>query len=434
MHIIIDIIILIVTIVVGIPVPFCFMAAALYMGIVAFPDFSFLMTVGFRALNSLTLLSIPFFIIAGMLMSSSGIAERLTSFADSVLGRMKGGLGAATIWACAIFGAISGTASSAVAAIGTIMIPKLEERGYPRYYSTAMVSCSAILGQLIPPSVPMILYGWVTQTSVTACFLATILPGIAMATIYSLINFYMVKRNFPTVAVEPPAPGFEKVKIVARATKRSIWSLLMPVIILGAIYGGATTPTEAAAVAVTYSIIIGFFVYKELNIKSFFDSLTSAATTSGVIILMLFFVTILGRLYTMQRVPMIIADFLLSISDNKIVILLMVNVFLIIIGMLMDDLSGTMLVAPLLLPLMMRIGVHPVHFAAILGTNLGLGNVTPPTAPILYLGGRIGKVQFNEYIPTALVFMILGNLPIIILTTYVPWFSMFLPRLIMGVK
>ncbi|MCD6362607.1 MAG: TRAP transporter large permease subunit, partial [Synergistetes bacterium] len=145
-------------------------------------------------------------------------------------------------------------------------------------------------------------------------------------------------------------------------------------------------------------------------------------------------VTILGRLYTMEQVPMKIANFLLSISHNKYVILLMINVFLIIIGMLMDDLSGTMLVAPLLLPLAVRIGVHPVHFAAILGTNLGLGNVTPPTAPILYLGGRVGKVSFDQYIKPALVFMLFGNVPVIILTTYFPSLSMFLPRLILGIR
>jgi TRAP-type C4-dicarboxylate transport system permease large subunit len=149
---------------------------------------------------------------------------------------------------------------------------------------------------------------------------------------------------------------------------------------------------------------------------------------------MLFFVTILGRLYTMQQVPMKIAAFLLSFSDNKIVILLMVNIFLIIIGMLMDDLSGTMLSAPLLMPLMLQIGVHPIHFAAILGTNLGLGNVTPPTAPILYLGGRIGNVPIDQYIKPALIFMVFGNIPIIILTTYMPGLSMWLPRLLMGVK
>ena len=149
---------------------------------------------------------------------------------------------------------------------------------------------------------------------------------------------------------------------------------------------------------------------------------------------MLFFVTILGRLYTMQQVPMKIAKFLLSTSDNKYVILLMVNVFLVIIGMLMDDLSGTMLAAPLLMPLMLQIGVHPIHFAAILGTNLGLGNVTPPTAPILYLGGRVGGVQIDEYLKPALIFIVFGFLPIILITTYVPNLSLFLPRLIMGIK
>lgn len=434
MHIIIDILILIVGLSIGVPVPFAFMAAALYMALVAFPDLSFLASVGFRALNSITLLSIPFFIMAGMLMGSSGIAEKLVIFAEALLGRMRGGLGAATIWACAIFGAISGTASSAVAAIGTIMIPKLEERGYPRYYTTAMVSCAAILGQLIPPSVPMILYGWVTQTSITACFLSTVIPGVLTATLYSIINYIMVKKNFPFVKVEPPAPGFEKVKIIARATRQSMWSLLMPIIILGGIYGGITTPTEAAAVAVTYAIIVGFFVHKELTFKTFFKSLYTAATTSSVVVLMLFFVTILGRIYTMEKVPMKIADFLISISNNKYVILFMINVFLIIIGMLMDDLSGTLLVAPLLLPLAVRIGVHPVHFAAILGTNLGLGNVTPPTAPILYLGGRVGRVSFDQYIKPALIFMVFGNLPIIALTTYVPWLSMWLPRLVLGIK
>ncbi|MBC7332060.1 MAG: TRAP transporter large permease, partial [Synergistetes bacterium] len=300
--------------------------------------------------------------------------------------------------------------------------------------TTAMVSCAAILGQLIPPSVPMILYGWVTQTSITACFLSTVVPGVLTATLYSIINYIMVKRYFPSVKVEPPAPGFEKIRIIGRATRRSIWSLLMPVIILGGIYGGVTTPTEAAAVAVTYAIIVGFFVHKELTFKTFFRSLYTAATTSSVVVLMLFFVTILGRIYTMERVPMRIADFLISISDNKYVILFMINVFLIIIGMLMDDLSGTLLVAPLLLPLAVRIGVHPVHFAAILGTNLGLGNVTPPTAPILYLGGRVGKVSFDQYVKPALIFMIFGNLPIIALTTYVPELSMWLPRVVLGIK
>lgn len=432
-HIVIDLIILISSIVVGIPVPFCFMLAAIYMGVVFFPDFSFLMTIGFRGLNSLTILSIPFFIIAGALMGSAGIAERLTNFANSMLGRIRGGMGAASIVACAIFGAISGTASSAVACIGSIMIPRLEKLGYPRGYSTGMLSCAAVLGQLIPPSVPMILYGWVTQQSVAACFLSTVGPGIITTTLFCVINYFMVAR-FPSAKVDPPLSRPERNKVVMEAGRKGIWSLLMPVLILGGIYGGVTTPTEAAAVAVLYAVIIGFFVHKELKLKTMFRSLKSAATTSGVIVLMLFFVTILGRLYTMQQVPMKIANFLLGTFENKYLILLMVNFFLIIIGMLMDDLSGTMLAAPLLMPLMLKIGVHPIHFAAILGTNLGLGNVTPPTAPILYLGGRIGGVSIEEYVKPALIYMFFGFVPVIILTTYLPDLSLFLPRLIMGIK
>ncbi|GHT00249.1 C4-dicarboxylate ABC transporter permease [Synergistales bacterium] len=433
MHIAIDLAILIVTIMVGIPVPFCFMAAALYMGVIYFPDFSFLTTVGFRGLNSLTLLSIPFFIMAGALMSSAGIAVRLTNFANSMLGRMRGGMGAATIVACAIFGAISGTCSSAVACIGSIMIPRLEELGYPRNYSTAMVSCASVLGQLIPPSVPMILYGWVTQESVAACFLSTVGPGLILMTVFCVINYFMVK-DLPTLKVDPPLTAPERNKVVRTAFRKGIWSLIMPVIILGGIYGGITTPTESAAVAVAYSIVIGFFVHRELEPKSLWKAFCVSATTSGVICLMLFFVSMLGRVYAMQQVPQKIAHFLLTFSDNKYVILLMVNVFLIIIGMMMDDLSGTILAAALLLPLMKQIGVHPVHFAAILGTNLGLGNVTPPCAPILYLGGRIGNVPINEYIKPAMVFMVVGHIPVILITTYFPELCLWLPRLVMNIK
>ncbi|MDO4786192.1 MAG: TRAP transporter large permease [Fretibacterium sp.] len=433
MHIVIDLVILIGTIIIGIPVPFCFMAAALYMGVIYFPDFSFLATVGFRGLNSLTLLSIPFFIMAGSLMSSAGIAERLTNFANSMLGRMRGGMGAATIVACAIFGAISGTCSSAVACIGSIMIPRLEQLGYPRSYSTAMVSCASVLGQLIPPSVPMILYGWVTQQSVAACFLATVVPGLLLMTIFCVINYFMCKK-IPTIQVDPPLPAAERNREIRLAFRKGIWSLLMPLIILGGIYGGVTTPTESAAVAVAYSILVGFLIHRELKFKTLWKAFCASATTSGVICLMLFFVTILGRVYTMQQVPMKISEYLIGLSDNKYVILFMVNIFLIIIGMLMDDLSGTMLVAPLLMPLMLKIGVHPIHFAAILGTNLGLGNVTPPTAPILYLGGRIGNVPINAYIKPALVFMIVGHLPVILLTTYLPELSLWLPRLLMGIR
>lgn len=433
MVIAINLLLLISLIVIGLPVPLCFMSAAIYMGMVYGFSFGFLLPAGYYALNSLTLLSMPFFIMAGALMSSSGIAQRLTIFAQAFLGRMRGGMGAATIVACAIFGSISGTCSAAVACIGGIMIPRLEDFGYPRPYSVAMVSCASVLGQLIPPSVPMILYAWVTQQSVAACFLATVLPGILMTFLMCVLNYFEVGK-IPSVKVEPQIPWEEKMKVIGHATKTGVWSLLMPVIILGGIYGGITTPTESAAIAVLYAILIGFFVHKELDLKILGHSLSTSATTSGVCALMLFFVSILAKIYTMQQIPQQLADFLLSLSDNKIVILLLVNLFLILIGMMMDDFSGTMLAAPLLLPLMLKIGVHPVHFAAIMGTNLGLGNVTPPCAPILYLGGRIGGASFDEYVKPALKIMLIVQLPVVLITTYFPQLSLFLPKLIMHIK
>jgi len=433
MVIAINLALLIGLIIVGLPVPLCFMSAAIYMGIVYDFSFSFLLPSGYYALNSLTLLSVPFFIMAGALMSSSGIAERLTDFAQAFLGRMRGGMGAATIVACAIFGAISGTCSSAVACIGGIMIPRLEKLGYPRYYSVAMVGCASVLGQLIPPSVPMILYAWVTQQSVAACFLATVIPGIITTILMCVVNWFEVRR-MGTVQVEPQIPFSQKVQVICKATKHGIWSLLMPVIILGGIYGGITTPTESAALAVFYAIIVGFLIHRELTPKILCDALINSSTTTGVCVLMLFFVSILAKVYTMQRIPQQLADFMMSISNNRIVLLLLVNAFLIIIGMMMDDFSGTMLSAPLLLPLMVTIGVHPVHFAAIMGTNLGLGNVTPPCAPILYLAGRIGGASVDEYFKPALKFMLFAQVPVIIMTTYIPGLSMWLPRLLMGVK
>lgn len=227
---------------------------------------------------------------------------------------------------------------------------------------------------------------------------------------------------------------WQQAREVGGATFRGIFALVGALIILGGIYGGFTTPTEAATLAVLYTIAVGFLIYRSLTLRELGRTLFTTATTTGVIILMLFFVMMLSRIYTMQNVPQRLIHMMTGISDNKYVILAMVNVFLLIIGMLMDDFSGTLLAAPLLFPLMKHIGVNPYHFAAIMGTNLGLGNVTPPCAPILYLGGRMANCSFDKFIGPALIFMIFGSLPVVIVTTYWPDLSLFLPRLIMGVK
>lgn len=429
MDIIIDLVILIGLLILGVPVPFCFMAAVLFLFILGNYDPMFIMATGFHKINSMAILCVLFFILMGGLMGSVGVAGRLVAISDAILGRKKSGLGTVSIISCAIFGAIAGTCSAAVAAIGSIMIPRMVERGYPRGQATGLVACASVLGQLIPPSVPMILYAWVTWQSVAACFLATVVPGIILVIIYSVINWLMC-RNLP-IKVSPPITPRQQVKELGHATHKGFSALLMPVIVLGGIYGGVFTPTESAGVATLYCILVGFFLYRTLTIKKLMNSMVNAITTTGVVILMVFFVMILSRLYVMENVPQRLVATLTGVTDNKYLLLLMVNLFLIILGMLMDDFSGTLLAAPLLFPLMQAIGIHPVHFAAILGTNLGLGNVTPPTAPILYLAGRIGKCKFDELITPAVIFMLFGAIPVVLLTTYFPVLSLALPHLIM---
>jgi len=429
MDIIIDLGILIGLLVLGVPVPFCFMAAVLFLFTLGNYDPMFIMATGFHKINSMAVLCVLFFILMGGLMSSTGVASRLVNISDSILGRKKSGLGTVSIVSCAIFGAIAGTCTAAVSAIGSIMIPRMVERGYPRGHATGLIACSSVLGQLIPPSVPMILYAWVTWQSVAACFLATVVPGIILVIIYSIINWFMC-RKLP-IKVSPPISPKEQIKEFGQASYKGFSALLMPIIVLGGIYGGVFTPTESAGVATLYCIFIGFFIYRTLNLKKLMNTMVSSITTTGVVILMVFFVMILSRLYIMENVPQRLVATLTGITDNKYLLLLMINLFLIILGMLMDDFSATLLAAPLLFPLIQAIGVHPIHFAAILGTNLGLGNVTPPTAPILYLAGRIGKCKFDELITPAVIFMIFGAIPVVLLTTYFPFLSLALPHFLM---
>ena len=429
MDIVLNLVILIGLLVLGVPVPFCFMAAVFSTFLMGNYSTMFIISTGFKQVNSMAVLAILFFILMGGLMGTGGIASRLVAISDSILGRKKHGLGTVTIISCAIFGAISGTCSAAVASIGSIMIPRMLDRGYPRGQATALVACPSVLGQLIPPSVPMVLYAWVTWQSVGACFLSTVVPGIIMVCLYCFMNAFMI-RNEP-IEVLPDVPRKQKIKDFGNASFNGFWALLMPVIVLGGIYGGIFTPTEAAGVAVIYCLPVGFFIYKSMNLRQFGDALVSTVTTTGVVIVMVFFVMILSRMYVMENVPQRLIATLTGFTSNKLTILLMINLFLLILGMLVDDFSGTLLAAPLLFPLITEIGIHPIHFAAILGTNLGLGNKTPPTAPILYLAGRVGQCRFEKLVKPAVTFMTTCSLPVVLLTTYCPILSLWLPHLLM---
>ncbi len=428
----IGILILVVLIVLGVPVAMAFGAMAIFLaGFFDIPT-RMLIPTAFYQIKSVVLLSIPFFILVGSLMSSGGLATRLIDFVNSITGRIRGGLGAVTVIACAMFGSIGGSCSSAVAAIGTIMIPRMEENGYTRGYSTALVACSSILGQLIPPSVPMILFALVTYQSIPGCWLATIGPGIITIIIFCTFNFFMA-RKMPVKVL--PAAGFgQQLREMGEATKRASLALLLPILLLGAIYGGIATPTEAACVSVFYVIPVSMFVFKSLDMRELGQSIVAGATTTGVLVIMFFFVMINTRIMTMEQLPQEMAEWIMTVSPNRWVTLLMVNIFLLGIGMIMDDISGTIIAASLLFPVMVKIGIHPLHFAAIMGVNLGLGNVTPPTAPILYLAGRIGDCKIENYLRPAMILTYAGMLPVVLITTYWPDLSLFLPRLFGFIK
>lgn len=422
----------VILILVGMPVGFAFgiaaFAAVLFHGL----PMTFLVPSALKLLESFVLLACPLFIMAGLLMKEGLIAQKLLDFIDSIIGQIKGGLGAVTTVTCAVFGAISGTSAPAIASIGSIMIPKMEEGGYDRGYATGLVACSSLLCLLIPPNVDMIIYAMLTRQSVAIIWLSTIVPGLLIMAIYILINFVISQGN-PNIKVVPRMKPRHMAGNIGWSFVRAVPALALPAVILGGVYGGIFTPTEAAAVAVVFALPIGFFIYRSLTIRKVGSTLIESASIMGAIMIVFFFIFMLSRVLIWERITEDISAFMLSISTNKYVLLMMLNVTMLIMGMLMDDTSGTILAAVVLLPLAQNIGVSPVHFAAIVGVNLGIGNVTPPTAPLLYMAGAIaGNLPLSRYIKPTLIFLIFGSLPVLLMTTFIPAVSLFLPHVLFG--
>lgn len=411
----------------GVPLPFCFGGALMFMTAAGGATMKGTMLWGFSQLASPVLLCIPLFVFAGSIMSESGIAQSLLNFVNFFVGRIRGGLGIVASVSCAIIGAISGSGLTGVAATGPLLIPEMAEKGYPRGYATALVANSSILGLLIPPSVTMIIYGWVTDTSILACFLATVGPGVLVTILFAIVNLVM-SRKFPLV-LEPAMSRKEKINEGVTRTSHALPALIMPVIILGGIYGGIMTPTEAAAVAVVYSIPVGFLIYKGLSWKSFLQAAKNSATSVGAIMVMIVFSLMLSQIFVMEDVPQSFVKGIFNITTNKILLLILVNFLLFFIGMIVNDITSIILTAPLLLPLMQAIGISPIQFAAIMGINTAMGGVTPPYASILYLGVRIGEVEFMDVIKPAMILILFGYVPVVFLTSFWPDLSLFLPRL-----
>ncbi|WNS76650.1 TRAP transporter large permease [Bacillus sp. DTU_2020_1000418_1_SI_GHA_SEK_038] len=422
------ILVLIVILLLGVEIPYAFFASILVIVVFGGYDYTFLLPYGFSKVSSLILVAIPLFILAGQLMEKSGIGESLINFVTMFIGRIKGGLGAVMVISCALFGSISGSGFATLSSIGTIMLPRMQAAGYPRGVSAALISSASLLGLLIPPSLNMILFAFIGGQSVLATFLSTIGPGILLIILLILTNWWML-RDCKTLVLPEKMEKPVFVNTLVNRTGKAVPALIAPFIILGGIYGGFLTPTEAAAVSVLYTIPIGILFYKGLDWKTFKSALVAAGTTAGVIMIMLLSVMMLSRLYIMENVPNMILDLMMAATDNRLVLIFMLNLFLIIIGMLMDDTSAILLTTPILLPVAIALEIHPVHFAAIMGVNLGLGCVTPPTAPFLYLGSRIGNAPINEMMKPTMWLILFAWLPTLFITTVFPDIALFLPRL-----
>ena len=429
MVILIAIILICVLLAIGVSVSLSFAAVLILLAYTGGYDVAGFFATGHWKMNSVILLAIPLFIMAGDIMQRGRIANPIVEVAELLFGHLKGGLSAASVVASAMFGAISGSGAATLTCIGSIIMPHLRKARYPDGFSAALVISASPLGLLIPPSGAQLLYAWVGQLSVLKCFLATVVPGLILTALLIIVNFVVLRNNASIRISEIPRQFFRQ---FSRKTMTAMPALLMPLIILGGIYGGIMTPTEAAGVAVIYAIPVGFFVYRGLTLGVFYESLKHSAITIGVVMVMIFMVLVASRFLIFEDIPGIAEDLIYSISENRVVVFLMINLVMLLIGMLMDDISGIILSASLLLPIAQGAGMDPIHFAAVLGVNLGMGNITPPTAPLLYLGAQVTEVSVRKLIGPTMVFILFAWFPTLVLTTFIPEIALLLPDLLLG--
>ncbi|MDR3165394.1 MAG: TRAP transporter large permease [Synergistaceae bacterium] len=415
----------------GVSILFSFSTAVFLLVVSLRYDPSFLLSYGFDAISAVVLLCVPLYVCVGNVMEKSDIGKSLVDFIDVFVGRIRGGLGVVGVVTCAVFGSISGSSTATLTCIGGIMIPRMIEKKYPRGHAAALMTHACPLGLLIPPSASMILYAWSARQSILACFLATVIPGLFLMAMLSICNIVMLRNNHE-VEVEHALSGAEFARRLRTQSKTAIPALLMPIIILGGTYSGIFTPTESAAVAVFYAIPVGFFIYRKLTLHSLFETFVNTASTTGVVMIMIFGMMILSRILIMMDLPALIVEFLSGISQNPTVILLFINLLLLFLGMIMDDTSAMLLTVPILVPIVQAFGISPVHLGAIVGVNLGLGIITPPCAPMLYLGSRVSGVPVAEMLKPTIIFIIFAWIPTLAVTTYFPKLSLWLPKLVLG--
>lgn len=377
------------------------------------------------AADSFPLMALPFFILGGNLMETGGISRRLVNFVNSLVGWLSGGLAIVTIAASMFFGAISGSATATTAAIGSIMIPGMNKKGYDPVFGAAVTASSGLLGAIIPPSLMMVTYGTLTGVSVSALFIGGFIPGTLMGLSLMVISFFIAKKS-GYVSTET----FNIINVF-KTFYQAIFALLMPLIVLGGIYGGIFTPTEASVVAVVYALVVGLYIYKELTWSDIPRILFGSAKTSGSIMFLVSTASFFGWIMARERIPQMIAEIMLSISNDTVVILLMINILLLVVGCFVESLATIIILTPILFPLITNLGVDPLHFGIILCINVAVGTLTPPFGVCLFVASGITGIPLEKIALKAMPFMIALILNVLILT-YLPAITLFLPKLLAG--
>jgi len=378
----------------------------------------------FSAMNSYVYLALPLFLLAGDIMNKAGLTEKIVDFSNVFFGRLRGGLAQVNIATSIIFGGISGSAVADTAALGSIFIPSMTKEGYDRDFSVAVTAASSVIAPIIPPSIIMVLYGGLMGVSIAGLFAAGIVPGLLIAIgMMILTRFISKKRNYPQ---HKEKITFSKVKT---ETSKAIWALLMPVIILGGILGGIFTPTEAAAVAVGYALFLGFVVYRNVSLKDFYWLLFRNSVMMGVIILILSGAAVLAWLFAIEQLPQAVAEIFTSITDNRYILLLLINLLMLIVGMFMDILSSLIILGPILAPMAINLGVDPLHFGMMMCVNLSIAMITPPVGGCLFIGMVVGKISFGKMVRAIWPYIIV-ELAVLLMVIFIPDITMVVPKLL----
>jgi C4-dicarboxylate transporter DctM subunit len=375
----------------------------------------------FTGIEKFEIMAIPFFILAGNFLTHGGVAKRMIRFASDMVGHFYGGLGLAGVVACALFAAVSGSSPATVVAIGSILLPAMVKAGFPNRFGAGIITTSGALGILIPPSIVMVMYSVSTNTSVGALFMAGVVPGLMLATMLGLTTWYLARKNdYPRL---PKASFVQRIK----SFKESIWGLMLIVVVMGGIYTGIFTPTEAAAISAVYAFIIAVFVYKDMGLKDVPRVLLSSANMSAMLLYIITNAVLFSFLMTHENIPQAMADWLLDKGLGVITFLLFVNIILLVAGNFMEPSSIVLIFSPILFPVAMKLGIDPVHFGIMMVVNMEVGMCHPPVGLNLYVASGITKMGITE-LTVAVWPWLLTMLVFLMIVTYVPGLSLWLPR------